>query len=69
MEGYVLSALPVPTRIAAASMTTADEPKELAGLSFERSGQGGTPGRIRTYDTRIKSPLFYLAELRALALG
>ena len=31
-------------------------------------GQGGTPGRIRTYDTRIKSPLFYLAELRALAL-
>ena len=50
-------------------MTTADEPKELAGLCFERSGQGGTPGRIRTYDTRIKSPLFYLAELRALALG
>ncbi len=36
LDCYVLFALPVPTRIAAASMTTADEPKELAGLSFER---------------------------------
>ena len=36
MEGYVLFALPVPNRILAASMTTADEPKKLPWLCFER---------------------------------
>ena len=31
---------------------------------FERR-ENGAPGRIRTFDKRIKSPLLYLAELRA----
>jgi hypothetical protein len=28
-------------------------------------GKGGTPGRIRTCDLRIRSPLLYPAELQA----
>ena len=44
-------------------------PLSRGGLAFGEEGdaisQDGTPGRIRTCDLRIRSPLLYPAELRA----
>ena len=40
--------------------------KERIGITFFEFSSNGGPGRIRTSDLRIRSPLLYPAELRAL---
>jgi hypothetical protein len=63
---------PSPHRAPPATSPNASFAMKTAVLRLSEGDSASTPGRIRTYDQRIRNPLLYPAELRAqsaLALG